>query len=590
MRSSIRVIVILAAAAVILASPAFAEDLLPWPLGLEFSAFMEDFSVETADGGTFTFSEALKEKDLVLINLWATWCGPCGSEFPYLEEAYREYQDDAAVIALSVEPGDTPEKLADYARNRGMTFPVGSDTGIGLGALFVGSGIPTTLIVDRYGVIVFYQVGAMTGADAFKRLFDALTGDDYTASAVLTRVPPAKPDVPRPDESALNGALGAGGDISFTSSPDPLVWPMVPAEDQGRSAVMSSNAGKGSTAAAVTARVKAGPDTALAFDLKTDTEPARDLMQILVDGEKVKAFSGSHDWMTWAVPLSEGEHEVTFRYVKDENGSRGQDAVWLDEMRLIPQEEMRTILDSAETYPAAERTTLEVLNANARRILFDDPQGVIEKHYPSQGFFIVPGDRAEVLIRPDRNIDIEEAFVFVNYDGQFVPLSAAERTEDGFKVTTNGHDAVETSGYTDTSVILYPSIQAEQVSELTIITLFADEDNVGIFLDGFRAMDETAKLAWHYADEGFISGLAVYTVTFTDQFGRPVPGCIVNFCTDNMCVPVTADENGTAGFTGTPGIYHLQVLRVPEGYEFDTSLEFYTEKYGGDIPITVTKR
>ncbi len=590
MRSSIRVIVIIAAAAVILMSSAFSEDLLPWPLGLKFSDFKEDFSAETTDGGTFTYSEALREKDLVLINLWATWCGPCGSEFPYLEEAYREYQDDAAVIALSVEPGDTPEKLADYARNRGMTFPVGSDTGIGLGALFVGSGIPTTLIVDRYGVIVFYQVGAMTDADAFKRLFDALTGDDYTASRVLTRVPPAKPDVSRPDESALNGALSAGGDIAFACSPDPLIWPMVPAEDLGRSAVKTANAGKNSTTAAVTARVKAGPDAALSFDLKTDTEAARDLMQILVDGEKVKAFSGSHDWLTWAVPLSEGEHEITFRYVKDESGSRGQDAVWLDEVRLIPRKEAQAILDSAEKYPAAEHTALEVLNTGARRVLFDDPRGVIGKYYPSRGFFIVPDDRVEVLIVPDRSIDIEEAFVFVNYDGQFVPLSAAERTLDGFRVITNGHDSMGKSGYPDTSVILYPSIQAEQVSELTIITLFADEDNVDSFLDEFRGMDETAELAWHYADEEPVSGLAVYTVTFTDQFGRPVPGCIVNFCTDDMCVPVTADESGKAEFTGAPGTYHLQVLRVPEGYEFDTSLEFYTDENGGDTPLTVTKQ
>ena len=67
---------------------------------------LPDFTVETIDGGTFTLSEALKEKDLVMINLWATWCGPCEREFPYMEEAYELYSDKVEIIALSVEPDD----------------------------------------------------------------------------------------------------------------------------------------------------------------------------------------------------------------------------------------------------------------------------------------------------------------------------------------------------------------------------------------------------------------------------------------------------------------------------------------------------
>lgn len=51
---------------------------------------MPDFTVSTLDGGTFTLSDALKEKDAVLVNFWATWCGPCAFEFPYLEEAYEQ--------------------------------------------------------------------------------------------------------------------------------------------------------------------------------------------------------------------------------------------------------------------------------------------------------------------------------------------------------------------------------------------------------------------------------------------------------------------------------------------------------------------
>ena len=68
---------------------------------------MADFTVETIDGGTFTLSQALQDHELVLVNLWATWCGPCAYEFPFLQTAWEQNQDKVAVIALSVEPDDT---------------------------------------------------------------------------------------------------------------------------------------------------------------------------------------------------------------------------------------------------------------------------------------------------------------------------------------------------------------------------------------------------------------------------------------------------------------------------------------------------
>ena len=67
---------------------------------------LPDFSVNTIGGSTFTLSESLKTHDLVLINLWATWCGPCRMEFPYLETAWQQYGSRVDVIALSIEETD----------------------------------------------------------------------------------------------------------------------------------------------------------------------------------------------------------------------------------------------------------------------------------------------------------------------------------------------------------------------------------------------------------------------------------------------------------------------------------------------------
>ena len=82
---------------------------------------MDDFTVTTYDGRSLTLSEVLKEKDAVLINFWATWCGPCRQEFPFMEEAYQQYTDKVEIIALSVEPTDTNDVLAAFAAEQGVT-------------------------------------------------------------------------------------------------------------------------------------------------------------------------------------------------------------------------------------------------------------------------------------------------------------------------------------------------------------------------------------------------------------------------------------------------------------------------------------
>lgn len=68
--------------------------------------------------------------------------------------------------------------------------------------------------------------------------------------------------------------------------------------------------------------------------------------------------------------------------------------------------------------------------------------------------------------------------------------------------------------------------------------------------------------------------LRSYTVTVCFDNGDPAPGVVVNFCTELSCSPVTTDEEGAAVFTGPPDSYHVQIVRLPEGWLPEGESEF----------------
>ena len=177
-------ILILLALTLFLAVSASAEDESSL-LGKPF----QDFTVTDIDGNTFTLSETLKDHEAVLINFWATWCGPCRSEFPAINKVYEEYKDKVAFIALSVEPRDTNEVISSFRADNGLTLPMGRDEDCKLYDTAQTNSIPVTVIVDRFGNAVFLQVGSFRTADDLRRTLDAFLGDQYTETAVLDSVP-----------------------------------------------------------------------------------------------------------------------------------------------------------------------------------------------------------------------------------------------------------------------------------------------------------------------------------------------------------------------------------------------------------------
>jgi thiol-disulfide isomerase/thioredoxin len=95
---------------------------------------------------------------VVLLDFWASWCGPCRRSMPHIEALHREYGPRGLVV-LGVN-SETAAKAKDYLQANGFTFPTLVDNGGNVGQQFQVSGIPTTVLIDRSGRVSAYLVGA----------------------------------------------------------------------------------------------------------------------------------------------------------------------------------------------------------------------------------------------------------------------------------------------------------------------------------------------------------------------------------------------------------------------------------------------
>ena len=135
-------------------------------LGVEPGETLPDFTVSLTDGTTAALSELLKEYDLVVLNIFTTWCGPCEREFPEMEKVYAANRDRMVILSVSGDPDDTMEMVAEYKAGHGLSFPMGL-AGDALDFMKVSS-YPTTLFVDHEGRVYFIKVGAFVEEGAFE--------------------------------------------------------------------------------------------------------------------------------------------------------------------------------------------------------------------------------------------------------------------------------------------------------------------------------------------------------------------------------------------------------------------------------------
>jgi thiol-disulfide isomerase/thioredoxin len=129
----------------------------------EIGAPMPAYKAKMLDGSTF---DVAKEKgNVVFLNLWATWCGPCRYEIPALQAMHDKYRSDGfKVVGISLDQiGSDPVKA--FVAEKKMTYPIAIDADGNLAELFHTTVIPTSVLIDRQGRIVWKKFGAIIGEE-----------------------------------------------------------------------------------------------------------------------------------------------------------------------------------------------------------------------------------------------------------------------------------------------------------------------------------------------------------------------------------------------------------------------------------------
>ena len=146
---------------------------LAFALGSAASATPIELSVATLDGKTFNVAE--HRGQWIVVNFWATWCGPCIKEMPELDELDRA-REDVIVLGLAFED-TTPDDLRKFLGQHAVSYPIAAvDVYAPPTAFSVPKGLPTTHLIAPDGSLRERFIGPVTRAD-LEKMIDAKAAD-----------------------------------------------------------------------------------------------------------------------------------------------------------------------------------------------------------------------------------------------------------------------------------------------------------------------------------------------------------------------------------------------------------------------------
>jgi peroxiredoxin len=156
---SIRILAVFLVLPIALLGTSCADSSPAQPQGVSVGNRARDFTLESLNGNKVSLSDYRGQ--VVLVNLWATWCPPCQDEIPDLEAVYQARQDDGLVV-LGVNVGESRQAVAPFVAELGITYPILLDTQSQLMDEYRVLGLPISILVDREGIIRERHTGGLT--------------------------------------------------------------------------------------------------------------------------------------------------------------------------------------------------------------------------------------------------------------------------------------------------------------------------------------------------------------------------------------------------------------------------------------------
>ncbi len=374
---------------------------------------MYDFTLYDTENNELVLYELLSEYKVVILNFWFTTCSYCTYEFPAMVEAYEStytnalgetinYKDDVAIIAVNPKiagNGDTLTGIANYKESNGITFNVALDYDFdesnqtfepALTSMFGVQGYPTTVIVDRYGLIAQIEEGAQTSPDKWTQTFDKYIDEEYFpvyTGKTNEGTEKEKPDITQADsselEAAANGTNYDGTKFECTYLPEDnendkdYSWPWVVTNYQGEDCLMPSNQDKHPSFAIVYIKIALKAGEAFAFDYYASSEEY-DKLYVTCNSVIVSTISGqSTEWeKNYAyVAIEDGEYRFGFCYLKDSSYNSGDDSVYIKNLRIVKESDI-----DKETYifrecALGEVNQLTMAYPNYVKVVYNEDDG-----------------------------------------------------------------------------------------------------------------------------------------------------------------------------------------------------------------------
>lgn len=133
-----------------------------------------DFTAQLTDGRSFTLSKQAGK--VVLVNFWATWCGPCVKEMPDIEKLYKEYSSSGQVEIVLVNCGESTKTVQAFLSRNQYTMPMAYDTSGRISGAYGVSAIPRTVIFGKDGTVIKDFTGSQSYSTFKSAIESALKG------------------------------------------------------------------------------------------------------------------------------------------------------------------------------------------------------------------------------------------------------------------------------------------------------------------------------------------------------------------------------------------------------------------------------